>query len=233
LQYFNPSINIDSVRAQLATRGRVLVRDFFDAHVADALFEALNGIDWDLSYRDAKGDALLSGARLRSMDEGERAALSRTVHEIAAQRFQFSFMSHSLVQAALAGRTDLLARFIRWMADEEFMSRMRGMTGIDGLNRLYAQATMYVRGSFLRAHDDHVAIEDRKVAYVINLTRDWRADWGGLLHFCDERFDVVETFVPHFNSMSLFTVPQNHFVSYVAPFAQAQRCAITGWLIRA
>lgn len=233
MQYLNPHLDIAQLNQTLATRGRVQVRDFFDPHVADALFTALHGIDWDLSYRDAHGDAMLTAAQLRQLDDESRAQLTHTVHDVAVRGFQFSFFSHSLVHAALAGRTDLLARFIRWMADDEFLGYMRRVSGIDGLNRLYAQATLYTPGSFLRAHDDQVAAEDRRVAYVINLTRDWRPDWGGLLHFCDEQCDVVDTFVPHFNSLSLFTVPQNHFVSYVAPFAQGQRRAITGWLIRA
>jgi SM-20-related protein len=233
MSYINPLLAVDQVRGTLAARGRVQVRDFFEPKVAEALLGALRSIDWDLSYRDEQGDALLTGAQLRQLDGAQRGALSASIHGVAARGFQFSFLTHSLVKAALAGRTDLLARFVRWMADEEFLAYMRRLTGVEDLSRLYAQATLYAPGSFLRMHDDRVEVEDRRIAYVLNLTRDWRADWGGLLHFCDERLDVVETFVPHFNSLSLFTVPQNHFVSYVAPFAQGERQAITGWLIRA
>jgi Rps23 Pro-64 3,4-dihydroxylase Tpa1-like proline 4-hydroxylase len=82
-------------------------------------------------------------------------------------------------------------------------------------------------------HSDETAVERRRIAYVINLTRGWRPDWGGLLHFADDEGNVVDTFFPHFNSLSLFTVPQNHFVSYVAPYAQGKRSAVTGWLIAA
>lgn len=233
MTYFNPNLPVDQLRDTLVARGRIQVRDFFAPHVADALHQALRSVDWNLSYRDDKGDALLTGVQLRQLDVGQRTALSASIHGVAARGFQFSFLSHSLVQAALAGRTDLLARFVRWMADDEFLAYMRRLTGIDGLNRLYAQATLYAPGSFLRVHDDQVEAEDRRIAYVLNLTRDWHADWGGLLHFCDEQKEVVDTFVPHFNSLSLFTVPQNHFVSYVAPFAKGERQAITGWLIRA
>ena len=233
MSYINPNLAVNRIRDTLAARGRAQVRDFFEPRVADALHQALRSVDWDLSYRDESGDALLSAAQLRQLDDIQRGALSDSIHGVAARGFQFSFLSHSLVQAALAGRSDLLARFVRWMADDEFLAYMRHLTGVEGLNRLYAQATYYAPGSFLRVHDDRVDAEDRRIAYVINLARDWRADWGGLLHFCDERMDVVDTFVPHFNSLSLFMVPQNHFVSYVAPFAQGERQAITGWLIRA
>lgn len=233
MQYLNPSLDPQLAHDALARNGRVLIRDFFDAGVADALYRALQGVDWALSFRDGQGDALLSGEALRRLDDTARAALTATITEVAEQGFQFSFFSHSLVHAAQAGQSDLLTRFVRWMADEPFLDYMRRLTGVEPLNRLYAQATMYASGSFLRLHDDQVSSEIRRVAYVLNLTRDWRADWGGLLHFCDEQNNVVDTFVPHFNSLSLFMVPQNHYVSYVAPFAPLQRYAITGWLIQA
>lgn len=232
MSYINANLDQAAIARELATHRRVLVRDFFTPQVAQALFDALQATDWDLSYRNRQGDALLTGAHLRQLDANGRDALAQQIQDVAGDSFQFSFFSHSLVHAALAGRTDLLARFVRWMADEEFLGYMRRLTGQAELDRLYAQATMYRAGSFLRAHDDHVQTEDRRVAYVINLTHDWRPDWGGLLHFCDDRMDVVDTFAPHFNSMSLFLVPQDHFVAQVAPYAARERYAITGWLIR-
>lgn len=233
MAYINPNLDQDAIARQIAARGRVLVREFFTPQVAQALFDALHTVDWDLSYRSQAGDVLLTGAQLRQLDLPGRDALAQQIQAVATRGFQFSFFSHSLVHSALAGRTDLLARFVRWMADEEFLGYMRKLTGQAELDRLYAQATMYRAGSFLREHDDHVEAEDRRVAYVINLTRDWRPDWGGLLHFCDHKMEVVETFTPHYNSLSLFLVPQNHFVSQVVPFANGERFAITGWLIRA
>jgi Rps23 Pro-64 3,4-dihydroxylase Tpa1-like proline 4-hydroxylase len=68
-------------------------------------------------------------------------------------------------------------------------------------------------------------------AYVINLSRDWQADWGGLLQFIDESGAVSETFMPRWNTLSLFRVPQGHAVSLVAPWARAPRLALTGWFM--
>lgn len=64
---------------------------------------------------------------------------------------------------------------------------------------------------------------------MLNFSRGWCAEWGGTLQFLDGEGDVVETFVPHFNSMSLFVVPTPHIVGYVAPYATAPRLSITGW----
>ncbi len=233
MNYINPSLDIDALRTQFAQNRRLLIRDFFVPDVADALARAVEAVDWSLCYRDRHGDRRLTGDQLRGLDGAQRAHLVDGIAEVARHEFQFSFYTESLADAVQRGDTGLLARFIRWMADEAFLGVMRRITGVAEVNRIYAQATMYAPGSFLLAHDDHVDAEDRRVAYVINLTRQWRPDWGGLLVFGAPDGSVQESYFPHFNSLSLFAIPQTHFVSYVPPFAQGQRQAITGWMIAA
>ncbi|WP_431102405.1 2OG-Fe(II) oxygenase [Roseateles noduli] len=233
MDYLNPTLDYAALGGTLRAKGRVQIRDFFAPEVADALDRALQAIDWELVYRDLNGDRRLTGEQLRSLTPQQRMQLTEGIHSVARESFQFSFFSDSLVDALRAGREDLLARFMRWMAGDDFLSRMRELSGDPQINGVYAQATMYSRGNFLTTHDDHVDREDRRIAYVINLTRRWRPDWGGLLHFTGEDGSVLDTYFPHFNSLSLFTVPQRHFVSYVPPFAMAERQAITGWLIAA
>lgn len=233
MNYLNPALDFEALGQRLRAEGRVQIRDFFSTEVAQALDQALQAIDWQLVYRDAQGDRRLTGEQLRALTPAQRAQLTEGIHSVAREGFQFSFFSDSLVAAVKDGRSDLLARFMRWMAGEDFLSRMRQLSGDARINGVYAQATLYSRGNFLTTHDDHVDREDRRLAYVINLTRRWRPDWGGLLHFSDEEGSVLDTFCPHFNSLSLFTVPQRHFVSYVPPFAMGERQAITGWLIAA
>jgi Rps23 Pro-64 3,4-dihydroxylase Tpa1-like proline 4-hydroxylase len=233
MQYINPKLDIEQLGRSFQRDGRVLIRDFFDPVVVEALSAAVDQIDWALTYRDVNGDRVLSGEQLRALTPEQREMLVEGINSVARKQFQFSFCTESMVAAAKRGDTDLLARFMRWMADEQFMATIRQITGIAEINRVYAQATMYTRGNFLVAHDDHVDAEDRRLAYVINLTRKWRPDWGGLLHFADADGSVTDSYFPHFNSLSLFKVPQSHFVSYVPPFANAERTAITGWLIAA
>jgi Rps23 Pro-64 3,4-dihydroxylase Tpa1-like proline 4-hydroxylase len=40
---------------------------------------------------------------------------------------------------------------------------------------------------------------------------------------------VIEGYMPRFNTLNLFAVPQHHAVSFVPPFAPQGRIAISGW----
>jgi Rps23 Pro-64 3,4-dihydroxylase Tpa1-like proline 4-hydroxylase len=49
----------------------------------------------------------------------------------------------------------------------------------------------------------------------------------------DNRTDIIDSFVPLFNSFIIFKVPTEsgipHFVSHVSPNVKFSRYAITGW----
>ena len=79
-------------------------------------------------------------------------------------------------------------------------------------------------------HDDGGAEgAGRVTAYVLNMTPDWPADFGGQLQFADRLGRAEEVITPRINTLSLFAVPTPHLVSAVAPFVSGSRYAITGW----
>lgn len=125
----------------------------------------------------------------------------------------------------------LLHGVLEFLNSPEYIAFARALTGDDRVRRVNAQATRYRPGQFLRYHTDEENNEGRLYAYVLNLTREWHADWGGLLQFIADDGRVTETFLPRWNTLSLFAVPAGHAVSLVAPWAQQDRLSITGWLL--
>ena len=104
------------------------------------------------------------------------------------------------------------------------------MTGDARIAFADAQATRYRPGHVLTGHDDAAEGKNRLYAYVLNLTRDWRADWGGVLAFEGAHGHIEEGFAPAYNALNIFAVPMPHAVTQVASFAPRDRLSITGWL---
>ena len=138
-----------------------------------------------------------------------------------------------MVRACLEQRDDglLLHKVLEFFNSPDYIAWMQALTGDARIRRVNAQATRYRPGQFLRYHTDADSTEGRLYAYVINLGREWEADWGGLLQFIDESGEISETYLPRWNSLSLFRVPAGHAVSMVMPWAGADRLAITGWCL--
>jgi Rps23 Pro-64 3,4-dihydroxylase Tpa1-like proline 4-hydroxylase len=147
--------------------------------------------------------------------------------------YGFAYESYMMVRAYKEGRDPGLPLHgvLEFLNSPPFLAFARALTGHAGLRRVNAQATRYRAGHFLKRHNDFNATEGRQFAYVINLTRRWEADWGGLLQFLDAERRVVESFSPRWNTLSLFRVPAEHCVSLIAPWAEADRLAITGWFL--
>src|SRR5690606_1917921 len=96
---------------------------------------------------------------------------------------------------------------------------VRALTGLHDIAFADSQATRFSPGHFLTSHDDDVEGKQRRAAYVLSMTPQWRTDWGGILQFIDAEGHVSAGIMPKFNALNVFKVPQTHSVSFVTPSA--------------
>lgn len=231
---FNAALDVDAAAREFAQRGRVRIADVLDPLSAARLHRCLlEDVPWQLAYNEAQKNVFLDAAALAQLGERKQQELLQQVLSRAQDYFQYLYRSYPMVRAYIDGRDPglLLHAAFEWLNAADTLTVMRRITGIDALIKVNAQATLYRPGHFLSRHDDSGYPEQhRRVAYVLYMTRGWRADWGGQLQFLDAQGEVEEVWTPRFNALGLFLVPTPHVVSYVAPFATQPRYAITGWL---
>ncbi len=228
-------------RSVLQRDGRVQVESFLQPAAAERLRACLHDeVPWTLALRDAAGARTLDHATYSAMDAAAIAALLARAADVPGEdrdsieaRFRFAYDSYMMVTAYTQGRDPglLLHRVLELFNTPDYVALMQSLTGDARVRRVNAQATRYRPGHFLRWHTDIDSREGRLYAYVLNLSRDWQADWGGLLQFIDDDGRVIDTLLPRWNTLSLFAVPAGHAVSLVAPWAAQDRLAITGWLL--
>ena len=231
----SPAIDRDAVRAALATRRFAQIENVLEPHAADALWQVLRhqtpfGLAW-------AGDGQPNGQhvapeQMRQLSPAQKAAMGNGAASAAGGgRFAFLYGQYPLVESYKQqwhpGHP--LYQLLEEINAPQAIDFARQVSGHDDIIRADAQATLYAGGHFLTEHDDLVESEGRRLAYVLNLARDWRPDWGGYLNILDDAGNIVAGFMPRFNCLNLFTVPLRHNVSLVAPFAPVGRLAITGW----
>ena len=112
-----------------------------------------------------------------------------------------------------------------------FIDILNNITGLNLTQLTTLFLSKYKSGNFLSPHSDQ---GNGRLAFVINLSKFWKPQYGGNLHFLnDDRTEIIETFVPGFNNMLIFYVPEEngipHYVSHIAPNVKFSRYAITGW----
>jgi hypothetical protein len=76
--------------------------------------------------------------------------------------------------------------------------------------------------------------DNGQIGFVYNISKNWRPEWGGMLHFLrqgDPNY-VEKVISPRYNALVLFdlstTAGADHFVSHVTT-SQAKRLSFTGW----
>jgi Rps23 Pro-64 3,4-dihydroxylase Tpa1-like proline 4-hydroxylase len=229
----NPALNPTTLANRYGARKRLQIPGILQLPAAERLHRCLtHETPWGVVYNDGGRVVQVMAEQLRGLPQQEGARLVTGAIERAKTGFQFLYHFYPMLSSYQAGRDPglFLHEVLKALNAEPVLEFVRLVSGIATLAKADAQATLYAPGHFLTRHNDAAdAALKRRVAYVLSMTKDWHPDYGALLQFYDDQNGVTDVFVPRFNTLSLFTVPQMHAVSYTAPFAPIGRFAITGW----
>ncbi|MGJ3232035.1 MAG: 2OG-Fe(II) oxygenase [Oceanicaulis sp.] len=231
----NPDLDLPALAAGFSERGYAAVESVLSRPSARRLRDAARAFaGWNLvTVLDGQHREFV-GAEMERLDPARRGPFEALVAREAQAGFCYLYERLNLYEFGRRGElTDpVLKAAAALIASPAFVDLGRALTGDPRIRFADCQLTRYRPGHFLTAHDDAVSDSDRSAAFVLNLTEDWCADYGGVLHLLDETGDVRAGLTPRFNRLTLFKVPQSHAVSVVAPYAPGPRLAITGWFRR-
>ncbi|MDB4308132.1 2OG-Fe(II) oxygenase [Gammaproteobacteria bacterium] len=134
-----------------------------------------------------------------------------------------------LVVAAEQLTSEPFVQVTDFLNSDGFIESCKSITGAQDITHAWVEATCYDKGCFLGNHrDDHHP--GNRVAFVLNMTCEWKLDWGGLLLVENKPDNPPVILPPLWNSLSLIRIPVNHTVSGVTQAATEHRYSITGWL---
>lgn len=231
----NSGIDVAGLREEYALTGIVSVPNVLAPDCAAALHTMLRERnDWRQLIGNDDRLVELDRRTRQELTAEQREQLDVAVYAGARSGFQYRYETIRVPDdnSERAASDDPLASFARWWSGGAVRDLLRKITGNDDIAFADAQATAYSPGDFLTAHDDDVVGKNRIAAYVLNLTPQWRLEWGGLLVFHDDGQRRAQLLVPDFNRLNLFRVPQRHSVTEVTRAAPYRRYSITGWLRR-
>lgn len=224
-------LNFKTLSNNLIDKKFLQIQDFLSNDFAQKIHICLKDkVNWGLACRiDNKP---ITFEKCKTFNEIPKKYRKKFKKQIK-QPFQFLYGTYMMVTAYKEKRDpDLyLNHVLEWLNSTETLNYFKELIQDDSIIKINAQATRYTSKNFLTQHNDESIEEGRLYAYVLGLTKDWNPDWGGLLNIIDEEGNITATLLPKYNTLSIFKVPQNHFVSYVTPDTTKERISITGWLL--
>jgi Rps23 Pro-64 3,4-dihydroxylase Tpa1-like proline 4-hydroxylase len=224
--YFDDT-QLPSVTEVFSQSNKCRLANFFELEDANSLSQAVQNIrEYDLVFHAGGENKAVPEAELRKHSDETRQQLQAEIFENAAKGIGFLY-GRRLVQKD--DENQKLRQVFEWLNSPATISWIKSVTGMHDITHADANVTRFARSEFLTRHNDVLPGETRRVAFVINLSPKWHADWGGLLQFFEADGTSTHSWTPTFNSLSLFDVKHIHSVTSIAPYAPALRLAISGW----
>ena len=226
-----PELNPELDRAEIADAfrrtGRVHIPDILTDASARRLFRTLEReTPWGLIFNEGKKTREFEAVSAEDHQEMAIAAWER-----AHTSFQYFYFYYRLLEnrKIYPKPGHYLAKIIAFLTSPQFLGFVREVTGDESIGWISATATLYKPLDFLAVHDE--GLTNRDTAHVLNMTPEWKPDWGGALQFYDRDDHIEEGYLPTFNALNLFRVPKRHSVTQVASFG-GLRYSISGWFER-
>lgn len=210
----------------LQEKGRLQVANFFSPETAEYLHQLLiSNKNWYMAYNQGDNYYESSMQQLEAVSPENRKKFMNNIYQRASKQFQYVFYQYYITQAIELNEHpgDPMHQMHHFMNSQGMLDFMRTLTGEQAIVKADSYASMYLPGHFLTTHEDLHDKHDRVAAYVFSMNKKWEENWGGHLAFFDDNGNINEAFIPSFNTLNIFLIPQMHSVQLVAPFAAENR----------
>jgi len=223
---YNNNDKIDELKDKFNNNNNIVsIPDIFNNEFVELLFKySLTEKNWVLACGI---DKVRYENKIAPMNQQKNDLLGVEVNKAFSQN-RFSYIFHRTMNNKTPS---LIEQNIRGALESpNFLELLNNITGMNLTKLSTLFMSKYRSGHFLSPHSDK---GNGKIAFVISLSKDWKPQYGGLLHFLNEdRTQIIETLCPVFNNMVIFKVDdieKPHFVSHVAPNVIFNRISISGW----
>ena len=227
--YLSCNYNIDELKEKFNQTGKVVINNFLTDKFADYVLKTIKklpGNSWFncCGFGNTKIEKRIIPSNRKKQEMGMAMAKKTYNKDIFSYNFHrnMGFRKNEITTAERLLRTIFLS--------QHFMNFISEITGLNITKNNQLFLSKYRVGHYLSPHSD---INNGRIAYVLGMTQNWKPQYGGILHFLDEkRENIIDSYVPKFNSIILFRVPEGgipHFVSHVS-IDNKNRYSITGWL---
>jgi hypothetical protein len=221
------NLNVEALRGRLRAGGVVEIRDFLTPDWARALHhfldQEMSTSRWTVAVRAGGEPEYFPDVPENKGRIGE--AYRRALSTLRGGEFSYCFRrtwdDHGVSCSCME------CRLREGLKSAEVLQFMHDLGFSDAKPR-EVFASCYMPGSFLSPHHDQ---GNGQLGFVLNLSRGWNPQYGGLLMFLNDDWKTVRRVCsPRFNTMCLFELPNGRSVPHLVSHVVAgKRLAVTGW----
>jgi len=234
-QIVNPNLNIESLREEFSKNKVAVIKNFLNPVIAERLHkwftEEMPKNWWRISsYPKLDGD---DGFDLIPFDnEYIKKIKDMYTHSINTFKDnEFAYNFHRTVNDHDNDCNCYECGLRDTLVSEEILGFLNNITNQGLTNTDEVFGAVYLPGDFLSPHQDS---PNGTLGFTLQLSKNWKPQFGGNLHFMDgPDGDIERVVVPTFNTLTIFDLPKGvgkwHYVSAVSPGVEELRLTYAGW----
>lgn len=231
----NPELDIEQLHRQFAQDNRLRIKNILRTEQAESLHSLCKTeTPFNTNFFVDGQFHSKSEQQMSELGAAQRQRMGQAINQDAARGVGFLYQAYMYDRQqpkTVQGPLQLLHECFQYLNSEACLEKIRRLTGDNSLRGAECQFTRFLPGHYITRHKDVTPSGKRRFAYVINLSKDWHPDWGGLLQFFESNGTPRDAWTPEFNVMSIFAIEHIHSVTFVTPFAQQPRLSLTGWFL--
>jgi len=213
--------------------GWVSIPDFYEQEFAESIYTRLSKeTEWEMATLKEGRPFVVKNDEFRQQSpEVQQSFVNEILNYARTNDFQYLYEYIRLLGDD-SSQTVNYEDVKKLCQNETYIEHLCKLTSLKSASFFDAQLTRYTPGCFLTQHCDTRIGENslRHAAIVISLSKNWRADFGGLLNIQNDQGEILKTFTPQFNTLNILSIPFQHFVSQVANYTPYFRYSLIGWL---
>jgi SM-20-related protein len=220
---------LEQYKSDFLENGIVRINNFLESEDASLLSDFVRSqVEFTNAFFIDNENKEASDKQIGELSAEQRRSLYMSIYQNAAQGVGFLYGRQKINDTSDEPLKELLSR----LNESSTLSLISAITSQSSISHADGQVTRYRVGDFLTRHVDDIPGETREIAYVLGLSPQWHADWGGLLQQYSLDGTPEKSWAPAFNTLTIFNVKKVHSVTSIAPFAPESRYSITGWFRR-
>jgi Rps23 Pro-64 3,4-dihydroxylase Tpa1-like proline 4-hydroxylase len=231
----NPNLDVESLKNEFNNNRVVVIKNFLNPIIAEKLhkwFTEEMPKDWwrISSYPKMDGE---DGFDLLPFDDKFLPQIqemyTHSINSFKDDKFSYNF--HRTVNDHQDTCNCYECGFRDALISDEILNFLNGITnqGLTSTDEVFG--AVYLPGDFLAPHQDS---PNGTLGFTLQLSKNWKPQFGGNLHFMDgPNGDIERVVVPTFNTLTIFDLPKGigkwHYVSTVSPGVEELRLTYAGW----
>lgn len=229
-EILNNFVDIVKARRDFRDFGHAVVEDIWKAAFAEQVIQNIvRNVSFLQCFYAGNEQKELSEKQLSELPQEERQSLFQQIHAEAGKGLGHYYARWQCDSQGQQSASGALHSALTWLTNEDNLDLVRDISGIKNLNSVGCMVCRFSQGQYISQRVSGEEDQQRKLAFIIDLTPEWKPEWGGLLHLHATDEQPATFFTPSFNQLTLFDAQKPWSLSYVAPYIKYYRYSLVGW----